>query len=279
MKRTPGIYTIPAAEYHGDTFALSSSMLKTFAADRVEFRRKYVTEYEATEASAAMNLGTFIHSAVLEPETIDEQFAIIPEQYATQKGLSTKADAKAWALSAGDKVLLTADDAARGAAASASIQGLLRETFGTNWRDQFHVEQSIYWEQFGIPMRARLDLVHKTRPLIIDLKSCSDSSEDAFARQCSSLRYWLQAAHYEAAYQSAYGELPRFLFLAQETAGSYSPAMFELAEPYKLEASRKREAIIEELKACRESSDWRNVRSMTVTTLKAKPWTFGGDYE
>lgn len=277
--RAPGIYDIPAAEYHADTWAVSASMLKLFAKDRIEYRQKYVTGFGVTESTAAMNLGTFVHAAVLEPDTLDQHFAVIPSEFSTQKGLSTKPAALAWAQNQGDKILLTGDEMTRGAAACSSIQGLLRETFGSDWRDQFHIEKSIYWEESGIQMRARLDLVHKSQPLIIDLKSCADSSEDAFARQCSGLRYWLQAAHYEAAYQSHFGEIPRFLFLAQETDGSYSPAMFELAEAYKLEASRQRERLIADLQACRESNDWRNVRSMAITTLKSKPWTFGGDYE
>lgn len=282
--RKHGIYTIPAAEYHRDTFAVSASMLKTFAADRVEFRRKYVTEYEATEASAAMNLGSFIHAAVLEPETIADQFAIIPEQYATQKGLSTKADAKAWAFSNGNKVLLTADDAARGAAASASIQGLLRETFGSDWRDQFNAEQSIYWEESGIAMRARLDLVHKDKyegkPLIIDIKSCTDSSESAFARQCSSLFYWMQVAHYSKAYEQHYGETPQFWFLAQETDGSYSPAYYELTPEDYEKSVASRLKYIGELMQCRASGDWRNVRSKnTVSPIKLGFWAFGENHE
>lgn len=277
--RAPGIYDIPAAEYHADVYAVSASMLKLFAKDRVEYRQKYVTGYGASESSAAMNLGSFIHAAVLEPDTLAHQFAVIPSEFCTQKGLSTKPAALAWAQDQGDKVLLTAEDAVRGASASASIQDLLRETFGNDWRDQFHIEKSIYWEETGIKMRARLDMIHKSQALIIDLKSCADSSEDAFARQASTLRYWLQDSHYSEAYRQHFGEVPQFWFLAQETDGSYSPAFYDLTPEDREKSNVARLKLIADLTTCKQTNDWRNVRSKNVTALKLGYWAFGGQYE
>lgn len=282
--RAPGIYDIPAAEYHADSWAVSASMLKLFAKDRVEYRQKYVTGFGATESTAAMNLGTFIHAAVLEPDTLAQQFAVIPSEFSTQKGLSTKPAALAWAQNQGDKILLTGDEMTRGAAACSSIQTLLRDTFGNDWRDQFHIEKSIYWEESGIHMRARLDMIHRDKyegkPLIIDLKSCADSSEDAFARQASTLRYWIQDSHYSEAYRQHFGETPQFWFLAQETDGSYSPSLYDLTPEDREKSKTARMKLIEDLTTCKQSNDWRNARSKSVvTSLKLGYWAFGGQYE
>lgn len=278
-----GIYDIPAAEYHEDTYAVSASMLKEFARDRVAFRMKYISGL-CSQPTAAMNLGSFVHAAVLEPDTLAQQFAVIPSEFSTQKGLSTKPAALAWAQNQGDKILLTGDEMTRGAAACSSIQALLCETFGNDWRDQFHIEKSIYWDESGIKMRARLDMIHRDtyegKPLIIDIKSCADSSEDAFARQASALRYWIQDSHYSEAYRQHFGETPQFWFLAQETDGSYSPAFYDLTPEDREKSKAARLKLIEDLTTCKQENDWRNARSKSVvTSLKLGYWAFGGQYE
>lgn len=67
-------------DYHaireGDERAYSSSQLKDMLDDPELFYRKYITKEIEKEEVAAFDVGTYIHAAILEPETLEQQCAI-----------------------------------------------------------------------------------------------------------------------------------------------------------------------------------------------------------
>ncbi len=63
-------------DYHDDREYISSSGLKLLYNDPREFHRKYVLGISDNQSSAALDLGTYVHARILEPETVDAQFAV-----------------------------------------------------------------------------------------------------------------------------------------------------------------------------------------------------------
>jgi len=64
------------SEYHGETTAVSSSQLKTMLEDPELFYRKYITKEIAREESSVFDVGTFFHTAILEPEKMSDECAV-----------------------------------------------------------------------------------------------------------------------------------------------------------------------------------------------------------
>jgi hypothetical protein len=67
------------ADYHkidSENFSVSSSQLKDMLADPEVFYRKYITREVEKESAPAFDIGTFFHTAVLEPEKLNTECVV-----------------------------------------------------------------------------------------------------------------------------------------------------------------------------------------------------------
>lgn len=279
--RAPGIYDIPAAEYHQDVWAVSASMLKEFAADSLMFHKRYnLKTVPRKESTPAMAMGTLVHAMLLEPDTVHDVGVVIPDDFITESGArSASKAARAWQQEQELAGLLTFKADEWGAAmnaAQAAKTALLTE--GIDF-DGCQCEQSIYWQDDGIDYRCRLDMVPKKR-LIVDLKVMASAHPTFVDRQVANLKHWLQQAHYIEGYKAHFGHEPTFVFLVVEPKEPHNVAVYRLEFKakerisYAEESVYQRLEIINRFKRCRESGDWRNKWSKEIQYLTAKPWTF-----
>lgn len=279
--RKPGIYTIPAAEYHGDTFALSASMLKDFASDSLLFHKRYnLKSVPRKEPTPAMAMGTLVHAMLLEPDTVADVASVIPDEFMTESGArSTSKAAKSWHAEQEQygRLAFTSAEYLRAVNASLAAKQALR--FHGVSIDGCNCEQSIYWQENGIDYRCRLDIVPQAR-LIVDLKVMASAHPTFVDRQVANLKHWLQQAHYITGYEAHFGFKPSFAFIVVEPKEPHNAAVYMLddeARPggsYEDVAKAKRREIIERLERCRATDDWRNTWAKKIETLRAKPWTF-----
>lgn len=70
------IFDLPNLEYHGAENTFSSSQLKTMLEDPEVFYKKYVTKEIERETLSAFDVGTYFHTAILEPEKLSEECAV-----------------------------------------------------------------------------------------------------------------------------------------------------------------------------------------------------------
>lgn len=181
----PGIYDgIPAEVYHGGD-GISVSTLKRFA----EAPAKALVHRPETPALAR---GTLVHTAVLEPELLEERYKVsdlktfdarhkaFQEEQAAAGGreLIKRAD---WNMALAMRDAVQAHPVARDLLAP----GLL-------------MEQSIYWidARTGLLCRGRSDVLRTDMRVIVDLKSTADASPRGFGKQAAQLRYPWQSAWY-----------------------------------------------------------------------------------
>lgn len=273
--KTPGIYEISAGEYHSDIWAVSSSMLKEFAADSLMFHKRYnLKTVPRKEPTPAMAMGTLVHAMLLEPDTVHDVGVVIPDDFITESGArSSSKAAKAWQQEQELAGLLTFKAEEWGAAmnaAQAAKTALLTE--GIDF-DGCQCEQSIYWQDGGLDFRCRLDIVPKRR-LIVDLKVMASCHPTFVDRQVANLKHWLQQAHYIAGYRAHFGVEPIFAFLSVEPKEPHNATVTMLDSNYKTAAEYNWRATLNRLQACRETGDWRNWWARKINYLSSKPWTF-----
>lgn len=65
-------------EYHGTEGTYSSSQLKTMLEDAEIFYKKYILKEISRESNSAFDVGTYFHTAVLEPEKVADEVACYP---------------------------------------------------------------------------------------------------------------------------------------------------------------------------------------------------------
>lgn len=176
-----------------------------------------ITERERTNA---MEFGTAAHCAVLEPQQFSARFMRGPEDRRGNKWKEALADAPI-----GMKVLVAADyDAASELAdcalGNSDVQALVKGA---------DVEVSAFADIVGVACKARPDAVNSG--VLIDLKTTTDASENAFRHTCHRFGYHVQEAWYRDVWQAAGGDKSSdmsFAFIVVESKPPFAIRVFEL---------------------------------------------------
>ena len=212
------------------------------------------TRDNPTEPTEAMRWGTLVHTAILEPDTLEERTIIAP--VVDRRTTQGKADWAAFQIEAKGREIVTADEidglrATRDAVwthpATSKALGMIRE-----------VETSIFWQDecTGIECRCRPDAI-MTNGTILDVKTTKDARPDEFAKSIANYRYHVQAAFYADGFKAAFGEPPRgFAFLAVEKTRPFLCALYVLDAKAVLRGRSEYEADLDVLKRCRETDTW-----------------------
>lgn len=203
----------------------------------------------------AMVFGQFVHKATLEPEGVYEEFAIAPDiDRRTKAGKEAYA---AFAAQAEGKTIISGDDYVT---ACEMLEAQERTPFVKKLLEGAH--ETPYWwtdDLTGEKCKVRLDCLTEIEgfgPVVVDYKTTTDASTEAFMRQAVNLGYDFQAAMYLEGLEKAAGIKAKFVFIAQEKTAPYSINVLQ-ADPLfiKRGADRFRE-LIGIYHDCKESGNW-----------------------
>jgi len=162
-----------------------------------------------------------IHTAVLEPEKLADEYYVMPSV-----DRRTKVGKEHYALhleNSKGKILI--DDSME------EVKDKIVENFLANQDAVKYtkgvIELSHYTELMGVPVKVRPDCFNKDLGFISDPKTCQDNSPKAFKRDVFKYGYHLQAAFYS----DALGVDPKdFVFIAIETNHPYSVQCYSLSD-------------------------------------------------
>lgn len=210
------VFDKPEAEYHADTYTLSSTGAKTL----LRSPRTYRYQLDHPKRISAGPLGSLTHALVLGTPT--DGFKVKDWDARTKEGKLAAAHAEALGL----EILTQAEwDLAHDMAAAVMTHHHARVLF-TGGRP----EVSLYGEDpvTGVPMRGRVDWWQDGDD-IVDLKTTQDASLAGFARSIASYKYHLQNAWYERL-ASLNGRPPkRFIFVVVEKEPPYLVGVYQLS--------------------------------------------------
>ena len=259
-----------AADYHADQSRVSASSLKLFAKAPCLWW-DWRNGSPSRPATPALLLGKMVHTLALEPAEFGKEFALVPAD-APRRPSSTQRDAAKpspatvsaiqwwdeWDAASAGKEVVDFDDYAKADAIVASLQK--DPAIGPFLRCRGEVEKTIHFrdDETGIECKARLDkLIPAGPPIIFDLKTAADASEEGFKRNAISYGYHIQAAHYAAAVKAETGTEPgAFCFGTVETSDSFLTHCFR-ASPEFLEYGRiERSKLMRRLADCMMSGSF-----------------------
>lgn len=178
----------------------SSSQLKDILKDPLTFKKKYITQEMGERGFvAAFEFGTYVHTAILEPERLEESTAIY--EGAARRG-------KAWEeFSAKNKgkTILTHDkkkfdmggDTEYGTAQKC-IEAVGESKVAMELLAQGQPEVSLFYEFEGVKLKVRADWIDFKRMIIADLKTTSSNprNTDSIRKSTKDYGYDLSAAMY-----------------------------------------------------------------------------------
>ncbi|MDM5264770.1 PD-(D/E)XK nuclease-like domain-containing protein [Sulfurovum sp. XTW-4] len=211
---------IPNNDYHADRSHLSASTIKTILKNPYE----YLNPVEKSNDS--LLLGNVVHKLVLEPETFNEEFAVMPVcDRRTKAGKEIHAN---FIEESNGKECVTQEmyDQALEMSKAISEQKEIKELLLSNGLP----ERSIFSEIDGIKVKCRPDYYREDLGLIVDLKTTVDSSPDGFVRQVASYGYFIQAAFYLDVLKSVGLPANKFIFVAVSKTEPYMVGVYELTE-------------------------------------------------
>lgn len=258
--RSPGIYEgVPIDQYHGGA-GISKSGLDDIDASPLRYWGTHLDPQRPRERSetAAQLIGNLAHCAILEPAEFGKRYRVGPsvsnknvklwqdfkKECEADGAQAIDADQYAMAHKMREQVMLLPDVAAALAV-------------GTP-------EASAYWEDpaTGVLCRCRPDWVHpvgamRQQAILMDVKTYSDASEHAFAKQAARMRYDVQDAYYTDGWELASGQkVLAFLFITVETAYPFVANVMMLDEPSKAAGKRKYRRNLDTYAECVKTNTW-----------------------
>lgn len=234
----PGIYTndeLSNPEYHAVN-ALSSTGAKILAkqsAYHYQFARA-----NPPEPTLAMQMGTAVHTGVLEPEKFEASIICVPAD-APRKPTAAQWNAKRPSVEsqlamdwwttfnerAKGKLVLDAESFDK---VHKMVESVRRHDHAMALLEGGHTELTLMWQDagFDVPCKCRFDHFGDDMAAT-DLKTCRDASPDGFARAAADLGYHLSAAHYWSGAEHVLNESPKFwAWICVENVAPYATAVY-----------------------------------------------------
>jgi exodeoxyribonuclease VIII len=222
------IANLPNKVYHAISNYYSSTSLKyLFGHSPMHYRAKYIDKILPSARSAAMLLGSVVHSLVLTPDEYDSEFYVMPDvDGRTKEGKERKAQAL---LDCGGRDLISEYDHVTAAQICESVRS---HTLSDRLLGGATVELSYFWQcpLTGLLMRSKIDGINGGD--LIELKTTTDVSPSGFSRQAYNMHYDLSMAHYMEGIRVLTDERVKGYFIAVETEAPYVVQTYEASEDF-----------------------------------------------
>lgn len=276
-------------QYHADTEHINGSGLWNLY-DRCPAAWRYKDEED--EQSKALVFGTGSHTALLEPDRFEAEYARMPtkEDFGDDL-LVTVSDMNSWAkergikglsgktksevikiirstgepvriydeerllaeLNAKGRILLEGDDYDAIMQMRAVIHA---NSYYSSLLSGAYSEVSILGDLLGEPSKVRFDCLTRGGD-IIDYKTAVSAKPDEFFRHAARLGYFMKMAMQNDMFVEAYGNAPRSVnLLVQEKKSPFIPALIRLTEEQLRIGRIQLRSAMEIYKACKKASSW-----------------------
>lgn len=276
-------------QYHADTEHINGSGLWNLY-DRCPAAWRYKDEED--EQSKALVFGTGSHTALLEPERFEAEYARMPSKddfgaellvtvsdmnsWAKERGIKglsgkTKAEVIKIIRSTGEpvriydeerlfaelnakgRILLEGDDYDAIMQMRAVIHA---NSYYSSLLSGAYSEVSILGQLLGEPSKVRFDCLTRGGD-IIDYKTAVSAKPDEFFRHAARLGYFMKMAMQHDMFVEAYGHAPRSVnLLVQEKKSPFIPALIRLTDEQLRIGRIQLRSAMEIYKACKKANSW-----------------------
>lgn len=273
--------------YHHDTSRISKSGLDKIAQSPAHYYYHYLSPERPPHVETdALLMGSVFHKLTLEPEDFGKKYMLLPPgapDYPAARSINAKVQSEETA-----KALKFYEDLA---IAYPGIQIISTEMWDTahRMRDAVHAhsfaralisegeaERTVLFDDpvTGAPCKCRPDWMRRD-DVVVDMKSTTDASPEAFGRSSFNYRYHVQAPFYVDGINLEFGyeRVKHFVFIAVEKTPPYGVGVY-FAPPEVMELGRAEyRRNLATYVACKESGRW-PAYSEDPTALLLPGWAF-----
>lgn len=261
-------YEMGAEEYHALP-GISKSGLDLIA------KSPYLYRYQPRrEPTREMILGAAVHCAALESGDFDKRYAALPEGL-DRRSKAGKEKYAAFLQEHEGKIILSLDDWQQ---VEAMAEAIDRHPVAGGMFAKATPETSVFSldEKTGELIKARPDL--HIEDILVDLKTTTDASPEAFSKVCWNFRYHVQAAFYlDIANTQDMGteqhpKFTAFLFVAVEKAAPYQVAVYCADEMMIMAGRAEYRRNLDLYHYCRRANKWPMYGDERIQQISLPGW-------
>jgi exodeoxyribonuclease VIII len=247
--------------------AVSPSQIKVLGKSPLHYFDQFLADdREKKLPTAAMQLGTALHTAALEPELWDATIAVPPHTFDRRTKVGKELAAAFKAENAGKLVLSPEDaDQVRRMADAVRKHPAARFLLELPGRR----EPSYTWTDpaTGLACKTRPDWHSEDRRIVVDVKTTSDASRAEFSRSIVNFDYHVQAAWN----QDALGA-EQFITIAVENVRPYAVAVYPASGAMVAAGRRRIEAAMTLLAECHTEGRWPGYGDLVQQPIELPGW-------
>jgi hypothetical protein len=210
-------------QYHGDKTRISKSGLDLIDQSPEHFR--YFQE-NPREATPAMQFGTAVHTAILEPDKFDTEILTMPRECKGNSKAAREAKEIFLIENAGKTIL----DADKRSQVKEIRDKVYSHAKAKAYLSEGHAELSYYWQDpdFKTDCKCRPDMTREGH-ILVDIKTTEDASLKSFQKSIANFRYHVQAAFYTDGLTQVTGQkFDKFVFIVVEKKPPYGIAIYAI---------------------------------------------------
>ena len=240
------ILNIPDSEYFAIKDRCSASSIKG------AFQRS-PAHYKAEQAKTdALNFGSIAHKAILEPKEFRDVYIVAPKfDKRTKAGKEAFANFEAIK---GNRQSITPEEQQKVFA--------MRKAFADHriavdiLKKATAIEQVILFELFGVPFKAKLDIICEPLGMVVDYKTTQSAAVSSFKRDFIKYGYDIQAFVYLEAAKAAGYKVDKFVSIAQEKDAPFAVNVFNTSDEALDLGHFKTEDLCKRWYECFERDEW-----------------------
>ncbi len=239
--------------------AVSASDLKNMQ------RSPAYAHMRASTSSPAMEWGTAVHTAILEPDTLDARYAHDPEKPGVGGYPAGWRNTKAYKEAKADLISGDGIEGVLTAQQLVDLESIRRKVERNKIGSKLHElggmrEASGVWydEEFGLWRKVRPDWLIEAAGMVVDVKTARDHRPEPFRRACKQYGYHISSAYYldtltELSESTTY---EHYVFLVVASDAPYEVKSYTLDEDSMEQGRHEYRKLLAEWRDCVELQRW-----------------------
>ena len=234
--------------YHSDDFFTSSTAVKMLYYDIPKYEKEYIQKNKTIFNSPALDMGSFIHTLILEPEKLEEEYAFFPGWDKRESGF------KEFKEENSGKIIISQAQKMQAKKMMDSFNSL---KIAKDLISESKTEITLCVDLFDVPVKVRFDAVNIEKGEIYDVKTSSYGVDyDTFKMQgINNLKYEVSAGLYTLAASKFFGKPFNFYFVCLSKS-TYATEIFKTGDILLSTGQQRAKIGLERLKEYRESGKW-----------------------
>jgi len=238
----------------------------------IEDGNKPKTAEEAYKEEQHFRVGRIVHSAILEPDSFDDDYLLMPDFGAMQSSTNRKIRDE-WLRSLPDGTSIV--QPGEKALAMAMRESILRHPTARLVIERGKAEVTLRWidERTGLACKARADWWSEEHGYAMDLKTTEDASPIEFGRSAARFGYARQHYHYAEGFRQLNVPIRNYLILPVEKPPPHATIVYHLDAAAEERGFELVNRSMDKLASCVAKNEW-PAYSTKIEALTMPGWAY-----